>query len=461
MLSALAPIGYAPPAKGSNWAVLIAGSAGYGNYRHHADVCHAYQIMIDGGIPAKNIIVLADDNVANDPGNPFPGKLFNKPTFNKSGVDVYDGCVLDYRGADVTPDTFVSVLTGDASALQGVGTGRVLASGAKDKVFVNFVDHGGPDIIGFPHTTMHSAELIGALKTMHTKSMYAELVFYLEACESGSMFKNLPADMGIFATTAANATQSSWGTYCPGYGSAATADVVDGVELHTCRRHGHCAPRGPATQILPRERPWYGRGATPHPPRPPRLDQVPGRPVLGQLDGGLGRAARQGGDARAAVRARRQGDQQEPRAPPHPLASSGRRPSRLADQIHTPRSAFGPVCCSRASLCVAPPWREQVLEFGDLTIAAEPVANFQGGASKAAALPAALPTAPTAAPTAADKALREASAIRATDASMVSAFARFMGGDAAAGDELRREMDERADAQVVIPPSRRPPRGPT
>jgi len=44
---------------------------------------------------------------------------------------------------------------------------------------------------------------------------------------------------------------------------------------------------------------------------------------------------------------------------------------------------------------------------------------------------------------------------------MVSAFARFMGGDAAAGDELRREMDERADAQVVIPPSRRPPRGPT
>ena len=69
---------------------------------------------------------------------------------------------------------------------------------------------------------------------MHTKSMYKELVFYLEACESGSMFKNLPDDMGIFATTAANATQSSWGTYCPGFGGAATADVVDGVELKTC-----------------------------------------------------------------------------------------------------------------------------------------------------------------------------------------------------------------------------------
>ena len=33
-------------AKSSHWAVLIAGSSGYGNYRHQADVCHAYQIMI-------------------------------------------------------------------------------------------------------------------------------------------------------------------------------------------------------------------------------------------------------------------------------------------------------------------------------------------------------------------------------------------------------------------------------
>ena len=33
-------------AKASHWAVLIAGSSGYGNYRHQADVCHAYQIMI-------------------------------------------------------------------------------------------------------------------------------------------------------------------------------------------------------------------------------------------------------------------------------------------------------------------------------------------------------------------------------------------------------------------------------
>ena len=41
--------------------------------------------------------------------------------------------------------------------------------------------------------------------------MYKELVFYLEACESGSMFQTLPKDIGVFATTAANAQESSWG----------------------------------------------------------------------------------------------------------------------------------------------------------------------------------------------------------------------------------------------------------
>jgi len=42
-------------------------------------------------------------------------------------------------------------------------------------------------------------------------------VFYLEACESGSIFEGtLPANIKVYATTAANADESSWGCYCPG-----------------------------------------------------------------------------------------------------------------------------------------------------------------------------------------------------------------------------------------------------
>jgi legumain len=76
---------------------------------------------------------------------------------------------------------------------------------------------------------MTSKQLKTALTTMHSKKMYSKLVFYLEACESGSMFQGvLDPTLGIYATTAANAVESSWGTYCP------PDDKVDGKELNSC-----------------------------------------------------------------------------------------------------------------------------------------------------------------------------------------------------------------------------------
>ena len=47
-----------------HWAVLVAGSDGYWNYRHQSDVCHAYQILKKNGIPEEQIIVIAKDDIA-------------------------------------------------------------------------------------------------------------------------------------------------------------------------------------------------------------------------------------------------------------------------------------------------------------------------------------------------------------------------------------------------------------
>merc|ERR1711977_390122 len=155
-----------------HWAVIVAGSSGYGNYRHQADACHAYQIMIAKGIPESNIILMAVDDVAHAGENPFPGQMFNKPTAaGVPGKDVYKGCKIDYKGGDVTPENFVKVLTGE-------GSGKVLKSTSADNIFVNFIDHGGVGIIGFPRTTMHKADLTGALQTMKDKHMFNRLVFY-------------------------------------------------------------------------------------------------------------------------------------------------------------------------------------------------------------------------------------------------------------------------------------------
>lgn len=196
------------------------------NYRHQADACHAYQQVLKSGVPAENIILMMKDDVASSEQNPFPGKLYNKPGMDS--VDVYEGCKVDYRGSVVTAKLFLSVITGDESGVPNGG--KVLKSTSQDRVFLNFVDHGGVGIIAFPYgPALHAKDLVAALGTMKQKNMYKELLFYMEACESGSMFPGLPTDDKIFAVTAANGKESSWGYYCP-----SKNDTVHGKHIGSC-----------------------------------------------------------------------------------------------------------------------------------------------------------------------------------------------------------------------------------
>ena len=54
-----------------NWAVIIASSCGYDNYRHQADAHHAYQILIEQGMDPDKIIFMACDDIATAEENPF------------------------------------------------------------------------------------------------------------------------------------------------------------------------------------------------------------------------------------------------------------------------------------------------------------------------------------------------------------------------------------------------------
>jgi legumain len=208
-------------APSDHWAVLVAGSNTYGNYRHQADVAHAYKILKSQGVPAENIIYMAYDDVANSSSNPLPGQLFNRT----DGPNVYDASVVDYKGTDVTAEKFLAVLTGD-SATAG---GRVLESNENSNVFVYYTDHGAPNLVAFPSGGyLYADKLNDAFETMKDKKMFSELTFYMEACESGSMFPSLTSDGKIYGVTASNATESSWASYC---NSEAT---VNGTNLGTC-----------------------------------------------------------------------------------------------------------------------------------------------------------------------------------------------------------------------------------
>ncbi|PIA50116.1 hypothetical protein AQUCO_01300690v1 [Aquilegia coerulea] len=198
---------------GTRWALLVAGSNGWGNYRHQSDVCHAYQLLIKGGLKEENIVVMMYDDIANSESNPRPGVIINHP----EGEDVYAGVPKDYTGEQVTAKNLFAVLLGDKEAVQG-GSGKVIDSKQDDHIFIYYSDHGGPGVLGMPNMpNVYAKDFIELLKKKHESGSYKEMVIYVEACESGSIFEGLmPEDLNIYVTTASKADENSWGTYCPG-----------------------------------------------------------------------------------------------------------------------------------------------------------------------------------------------------------------------------------------------------
>uniref|UniRef100_A0A8C7Q6P6 legumain n=1 Tax=Oncorhynchus mykiss TaxID=8022 RepID=A0A8C7Q6P6_ONCMY len=176
---------------GKNWVVIVAGSNGWHNYRHQAGACHAYQIVHKNGIPDKQIVVMMYDDLATNKTNPTPGVVINRP----NGTDVYKGVPKDYTGDAVTPDNFLAVLKGDSASTKQ-GSGKVLKSGPNDHVFVYITANGAPGLLAFPNDECRLTHLVLNLPT--------QLVFYIDACDSGLMMTKLPDDINVYATTATN-----------------------------------------------------------------------------------------------------------------------------------------------------------------------------------------------------------------------------------------------------------------
>ncbi|KHN42783.1 Vacuolar-processing enzyme [Glycine soja] len=64
---------------GTQWMILMAGSNGYGNYRH--------QLLIKGGLKEENIVVFVYNDIASNKLNPRHGVIINHP----EGEDLYAG----------------------------------------------------------------------------------------------------------------------------------------------------------------------------------------------------------------------------------------------------------------------------------------------------------------------------------------------------------------------------------
>ncbi|KAM9447104.1 legumain-like [Clarias gariepinus] len=178
--------------KGKQWVLLAAGSKDWENYRHQADVCHAYQAVHRNGIPDQQIVVMMYDDIAYNPQNPVPGNIINVP----DGPNVYLGVPKNYTGQDVSADNFLAILSGNVAAVKKTGPKKVIRSGENDTIFIYLADHGGHGIFCFPNSTLHADDLIKTVHTMAMNHKFSKMVIYIEACQSGSMLEKLADSNG-------------------------------------------------------------------------------------------------------------------------------------------------------------------------------------------------------------------------------------------------------------------------
>ena len=194
---------------GNTWVVLVAGSTGWDNYRHQSSVCKAYQLAHRAGVPDERIITFMMDDIANNTRNPFPGQIFNE-LYVEGGdnFNVYEGVVKDYVGSQATAKNLVKVLSGVPTS---GGSGKILRSTSNDNVFVYYDDHGGPGIVAMPTGSYFRTEnLVQVFDAMKQKQMYKNMIFFVSACYSGSLFYKTEIPENVYVATSAPIAASSY-----------------------------------------------------------------------------------------------------------------------------------------------------------------------------------------------------------------------------------------------------------
>ena len=126
------------PKVSDHWAVVISPSTSWENYRHQADAFAMYQTLRQHGYDDDHIVLIVEDNLANDPRNSYPGQIFVESA-GTTGDDVRKDAVVDYHFSQLTPDDVADIMLGR----QSERLPQVLHTDSTSNVFVFWSGHGG------------------------------------------------------------------------------------------------------------------------------------------------------------------------------------------------------------------------------------------------------------------------------------------------------------------------------
>lgn len=172
----------------NNWAVLVSSSRFWFNYRHMANALSLYRTVKQMGIPDSQIILMLPDDMACNPRNSFPAHVFNNRGHQ---LDLYsDDVEVDYRGTDVTVESFLRLLT--ARHEDHFPRSKRLLTDERSNILIYMTGHGGEEFLKFnDQEEVSSWDFADAIGQMQKQKRYNEILFMVDTCQASTLHTRL------------------------------------------------------------------------------------------------------------------------------------------------------------------------------------------------------------------------------------------------------------------------------
>jgi len=190
----------------NNWAVLVSTSRYWFNYRHAANVLSMYRTVKRLGIPDSQIVLMLAEDIACSPRNANAGQVFNSKSH---AINLYgDEIEVDYRGAEVTVETFLRVLTGRHDP--AVPNSKRLLTDKNSNILIFMSGHGGNEFLKFQdQEELNSQDIADAIAQMHDTKRYNEIFFVVDTCQASTLYNRI-ASPNVLAMSSSIKDESSY-----------------------------------------------------------------------------------------------------------------------------------------------------------------------------------------------------------------------------------------------------------
>ena len=186
------------PGLNDNYAVLIAASESWKNYRHQADVLGFYHYLKGKGYDDDHILLIMADDIAHNDLNPLQGVVRRELL----GNNLYQDIQIDYKLGDLTLDDLKHILTAEPSEKYPV----TLGSSVNDNVLFFWSGHGSHNGWKWKEYEELNAHFAHSLfSAMKFRKQFA----IIETCYSGAVAQGCTGIPGLLLMTAANPYEPS------------------------------------------------------------------------------------------------------------------------------------------------------------------------------------------------------------------------------------------------------------